>query len=266
MESLSTLVQSPLFSRLFIVIASLAMVAFFWWRAGSIHSVLERLWRLVAGKADAHDPALKTMLITSRDLEKFQFIYRLKVETLAEVRKLAEWMDEHGVGMSRLQKMRPWVNVRSPEIVVQPPKYFRRAKFAIAAIAFLVMIGVSQFAASPNAYLQMRASKTWFKTDATSVKAPLEGWSFNAADCTADKSKITRTTGFLDTETDVICKALEEESLKPLVKQGVEFQAWTGIAVILLALAVIFFNLLAMIAAQEALDLRKRLYAVNRNC
>ncbi|WP_423739680.1 DUF6216 family protein [Cupriavidus basilensis] len=112
MESLSAFVQSPLFSRLSIVITGLALLVLFWWRAGSIHSILERLWLLIAGKAEVHDPELKSIFQKNRDLEKFRFFYRLKVEPLADVRKLAAWMEVHGVGMSRLQRMRRWVDIR----------------------------------------------------------------------------------------------------------------------------------------------------------
>lgn len=258
MESLSTFVQSPLFSRLSVILGGLILLGLFWWRAGSIHSVLDRLWRLIAGKADAHDPTVKSMLLESRDLEKFQFFYRLKVETLAEVRKLAAWMEAHGVGMSRLLKMRRWVNVTSPEVVLQPPRHYVWSHFAFGSLAMFAVAGISQFAASPDAYLQMRASKVWFKTDSTTVKAPLEGWSFDLANCATDQANVTHMTGFRETETEVICKALKDGGLKTLVKQTVEFQAWLEITGALIAIAIAFANILAAVAAQEALRLRKR--------
>jgi hypothetical protein len=259
-ESLSTFVQSPLFSRLSIFLGGLILIGLFWWRAGSIHSVLDRLWRLIAGKADVHDPAVKSILLESRDLEKFQFIYRLKVETLADVRKLAAWMEARGVGMSRLLKMRRWVDAASPEVVLQPPKYYAVSHFVFGCLAMFAMFGLVQFAASPDAYLQMRASKVWFKTDATTVRAILEGWSFDLTNCTKEPSNIAHMTGFGDSETDVICKALKEDSLKVLVKQTIEFQMWTGIVGALIAIVVAVVNILAAGAAQEARHLRKRLY------
>lgn len=124
MESLSSFVQSPLLSRASIALAGLLALAFFWWRAGSIHSVLDRIWRLIAGKADVHDPVLKALLQESRDIEKFQFIYRLKVETMNEMRELIAWMATHRVGMSKLQTMRKWIDTTSKEIIRQPPKHY----------------------------------------------------------------------------------------------------------------------------------------------
>lgn len=262
MDSLSTFVQSPLFSRLSIVSTSVALVAFFWWRAGSIHSILERLWLLIAGKTEVHTPDLKVIFQENRDLERFRFLYRLKVETMTEVRRLILWMSEHGVGMFRLQKMRSWIDVSTSEILVQPPKHFLPSRLAIACAAFLAMVCVGQLAASQFAYFQMRASKTWFKANATTVSAPLGGWTFTAAECT-DKSNLSQMTGFLDSETDVICKALQEKSIDSLVKQTVKLQSWTGLGFMLVALITAIFNILAAVAAQEAARLWKRLHVAD---
>lgn len=260
MESLSTFVQSPLFSRLSAALGGMLLIGVFWWRAGSIHSVLDRFWRLVAGKADVHDPVLKSLLLESRDIEKFQFIYRLKVETMADIRNLAAWMEEHRVGMVRLQKMRRWLDVNSAEMVRQPPKHYVLSRFLVACLAMLALLGISQLAASHNAYLQMRTSKVWFKTDAITVKAPLEGWSFNQAKCAIDRDALTQLTGFNATETEAICNALNNDGLKPLVKQTIEFQVWVGIAGIVVALGLALTNIGAASAAQAALCLRKQLY------
>ncbi|WP_157122934.1 DUF6216 family protein [Pandoraea vervacti] len=260
MDSLSTFVQSPLFSRLSVVLGGLIVVGLFWWRAGSIHTVLDRLWRLVAGKADVHDPVLKSLLLESRDIEKFQFIYRLKVETMVDVHKLAAWMETRGVGMARLQKIRRWVDVTSAEVVSQPPRHYVRSHCVFGCMAMLTILGISQLAASHDAYLQMRTSKVWFKTDAVTVKAPLEGWSFNLAKCQDDRTKLANLTGFNASETNAICNAFKDDRLKALVNETVKWQAWTGIVGMLIAIFVAIINILAAGAAHEALRLRKRLY------
>lgn len=260
MESLSSFVQSPLFSRASIALAGLCALAFFWWRAGSIHSVLDRIWRLIAGKADVHDPVLKALLQESRDIEKFQFIYRLKVETMNEMRELIAWMATHRVGMSKLQTMRKWIDTTSKEMIRQPPKHYVPSHLGLATLAMIVIMGLGPLAGSHDAYLQMRASKVWFKTDAVTVKAPFEGWTFRQDQCASNRSVLAQITGFSQSETEAICDALKNDGLKPLVKQTVEFQAWTGIVGIAIALIFAFTNLGAAISAQAANRLRKKLY------
>lgn len=258
MDSFSSFVQSPLFSRLTVASLSVGLVAFFWWRAGSIHSILERLWFLIAGKTEVHNTDLKAIFQENRDLERFRFLYRLKVETMHDVRKLVLWMSENGIGMFRLQKMSAWIDVRTPEILVQPPRRFVPIRLTIACASFLTMVCVGQLAASQFAYFQMRESKIWFKTDATTISAPLGGWTFTAAEC-SNSSRLSQITGFLESETEVICKGLQEKSIDSLVKQTVKFQSWVGLGFMLITLITAILNILTAVAAQEAARLWKRL-------
>jgi hypothetical protein len=258
-ESLSALAQSPLFSKLSIVIAGLILVGLFWWRAGSIHIILDRIWRLIAGKTEVHDSVLKSLLVESRDVEKFVFFYRLKVETMEEIHKLATWMRKHSIGIARLQKMRPWVDVNSPQIVLQPPARYVLHRFLIALLTMGATAVISPAPFVHEAFLQMRASTVWFKTDAVSVQAIWGGWKFNRLQCLADRSAVAKLTGFNIGETNSICDALNNDGLKPLVEQTVTIQKWIGIAFVLSAFAVGLHNLFAAISAQEAVNLRKKI-------
>jgi hypothetical protein len=258
-ESLSTLIQSPYFSKLLIPLGGLLAIALFWWRAGSIYALLDRLWLLVAGKADVHDPVVKALLQESRDIEKFNYTYRLKVETMAAIHKLDRWKRTHEIGMFQLQKIRSWIDVNSTGLVRQPPKHYVLTCWILALLISLSMLAISQFAASPNAYLRMRESTVWFKTDAVIVKAPLKGWSFNAEKCATDKTDITRMTGFKVSETDAICKALKGDALKQLVEQSVKFQRRLGITGTLIMAAIATIILLAANSAAAASRLNMRL-------
>lgn len=261
-ESLSTLIQSPPFSKLAITLGGLIAIAlFWWWRTGSLYAPLDRLWHLVAGKADVHDSVVKALLQESRDIEKFNYTYRLKVETVAAIHKLDKWRRTHEIGMSQLQKIRFWIDVNSPELVRQPSRYHIWVCWLLAFLISLSMFTISQFAASHDAYLRMRESTVWFKTDAVIVKAPLDGWSFDAEKCATDKTGITQLTGFNASETDALCKALKGDALKQLVKQSVKSQRWLGIAGTLITAAMVTIILLSASSAAAALRLIKRLHS-----
>lgn len=234
-------------------------IIFFWWRAGSIHSVLDRLWRLIAGQTEASDPVLKVLLQESRDIEKFQFTYRLKVETMAELHKLTDWMATKNVSMMRLQKVRRWVNVASTEIISLPPKHYAAWRLLFSFITLLSMMPIGLFSSSPDAYLRMRASAVWFKTDGITVNSLMERWSFALQQCQIDKSLIVKTTGFNQSEAESICKALEDGSVKELAAATVKSQAYLGLVGVLIAMIIVLINVPAAISAQEAIRLRKKL-------
>ena len=59
MEAFNGLVQSPWLQPLMTLLAGAVLLAWFWWRAGSIRSVLDRVWHLLAGNTDVNDPTLR---------------------------------------------------------------------------------------------------------------------------------------------------------------------------------------------------------------
>lgn len=67
-------------------------------------------------------------------------------------------------------------------------------------------------------------------------------------------------TKFLMSETDAICKALQEKAIESLVKQTVKFQSWLGLGFMLITLITAILNILTAVAAQEAVGLWKGIH------
>lgn len=261
MDSISLFAQSPLFSPLAAVLAGVALIGIFWWRAGTIHCVLDRLWRLMAGKTEIQDPALKEFDKRNRDLERFRFVYRLNIATLDDANRLIRWLEEHGLNIAMLQKIRRWVDVNSTDVVLEPPNSYILHRLIAAVLAVFVMATINHFAASNSAFLQMRESKIWFKTDLKTVDGPFDAWSFNLEECEKDKEAIKLKTGFQDSETIAICTSLKDGGLTKIVKKTVKLQRWTGAFTTSAALAIAFFCIITVGAANEARKLRRKLYS-----
>lgn len=234
--------------------------AFLWWRAGSIHSILDRIWRLIAGKAEVQNATLKSFLQANRDLEKFRFIYGLKVETIVDLNKLIKWMEKHSLSISALQKVRRWVDPRSPEILMKPPQSYIKAKIFTVGVVSVIFLGCNYLGTSRSTIFQMKQSKVWFKTDATTIDAPLGGWSFNSSSCEGNIEGVMRETGFLTHEAAEICRAMKGDSLKALVRQDLKTQRAIGVLGMTLALVTMLYSIFTAVAAQEATRLRKKLY------
>lgn len=265
MESLSTIAQNPLFSHAFVLIGVLVAACYFWWRAGSIYSMLDRLWRLVAGKTDVHDPVLKSLLQESRDIEKFIFTYRLKVRTVADIHRLQTWLKTHEIGISQLQKIRRWVDFKVAELVSPPPRNFAITRIVFGCVAVFVAICISPVSTSHNAYLQMRVSKVWFKTDGITVQAPFERWSFDSAACSESRANLMQLTGFNAVEADAICSAFKDGSLKGLIKETVRWQMGLGLVGVLIAIALACAGFMDAHIALEAQRLREQVYPNGAN-
>lgn len=182
METVSSLLRSPPLIAFAGPLLLGIVIMFFWWRSGSIYSLLERVWRLVAGKAEVSDEKLKKFILETRDVEKFRFMYGLKVERMAELHKLLEWLNANSIGISKAQMANRWINTKTREII-PVPKFYSLIRALGVALCGVALIPLLITVTSSEALLQMKGSKTWFLADATSVKGFFEDWVIDPAQC-----------------------------------------------------------------------------------
>jgi hypothetical protein len=259
LEAFNALVQSPLLQLLAPLLGGAALLAFFWWRAGSIRSVLDRVWHLLAGSTDVNDPILKEVLMNSRELERFRFTYRIRVDSLDDVHKLHAWSQKHRLDIATLSKAREWVDVTRPELIKEPPKHYVqwRVGMALSLLALVYVLGALLLPS--GALLHMKASGTYFRMQESSFQHPLWLWSVSSSDCKTNVAEVERTTGFTPEEAELICGMLLDGKAKSLIddNETVQRSMFVG-AFVLLALWSALF-LWQTGGAQAAIDLRRRM-------
>jgi hypothetical protein len=258
LEAFNALVQSPWVQPLMAVLLGVVLLLFFWWRAGSIRSVLDRVWHLVAGRTDVNDPILKELLVNSRDLERFQFTYRLKAESLADVHKLHAWSKRHRVDIAHLSKAREWVDLTQPELIKEPHRSYVAWRAVLAIAVFVVIYLFGALLLPSGAVLQMKASGTYFRLQEASIEHPYKLWAVGGPECKSNLDTVARDTGFTRDEAALICKLLEDGQSKELIDENVAAQRWLFLGA-LIFLAPWFLSLFCKVAAaQAAIALRKR--------
>lgn len=255
MESISAVFQTPSFSHVALALGAVLVPLVFWWRAGSIFTMLERVFRVAAGKSDITDPELKRFMCETRDLEKFRFIYKVKAETISEVHRLLTWMNTHKVGITDVRRAGRWIDLKSERIVSGPKKTYLLGNTIIAAVCYVAMFGLVVGASNKHALLQMKESKIWFLSDAKTVRPIFGGPKVDAVQCSAAPAEVQRAFRFTSDEAAAACAALAspEESLSVLVEQQVSSQRWLLLTIaggFLVALMITIMNLATAAAAQ----------------
>lgn len=254
MDSLISIAQSPLVATLAGPILALLSLLFFWWRVGSIHSVLERLWRFAAGKAEVQDPVLRKFIQENRDLENFRFLYGIKVEHAADIRRLKSWLDRNKIGIARLQKARKWVDIRSKDIIVEPTKQSGVGEIVCLTLWYTIFFLAAQAFGINDAFLQFRQSGTWFRTDGNTIRDLLDSTKVELRLCATDQQKIARQMDFSQAEVSAICLDYSNQSLEKLIKEGRRAQRILtgGVSAVALWLAILsIFRLKAMGEARK---------------
>lgn len=259
MDAFNALVQIPLVQPFVALLGGAALLAFFWWRTGSIRSVLDRVWHLLAGRTDVNDPTLKQVLVNSRDLERFRFTYRIKVDSLDDVHKLHAWSQQHRLDIAALSRAREWVDVTQPGLINEPPKFYVKRRLWLAFSLLVLVYVLGALLLSSGALLHMKASGTYFRMQASSLQHPLWLWSVASSDCKANVAAVARTTGFTRDEADLICGMLLDGKANSLIDENQAAQRWMfACALVLLALWSSPF-LWQIGGAQAAIDLRRRM-------
>lgn len=259
MEAFNALVQSPWLQPLVTLLASGALLAWFWWRTGSIRSVLDRVWHLLAGSTEVNDPILKEVLVNSRDLERFRFTYRMKVDSLDDVHKLHAWSQQHRVDIAALARAREWVDVTRADLIKDPPSAYIRWRLRLAGLLLVVVYGLGALLLPSGALLHMKGSGIYFRLQESSLKHPLWFWSVASLDCKTDVDAVVRKTGFTRDETGLICGILLDKKAKSLIDENQAVQRWMFVGALVLLGLWCFPFLWQISGAQAAIDLRRRM-------
>jgi len=223
MDTLYSFLRSPLLSLSGPLVISLVAIIF-WFRAGSTHALLERVWRLIAGKADISDKILSEFVQDTRELERFRFMYGLKVETKDELHKLISWLKINSIGIGIAQRAKNWIDIKSDVVITKPNKSYFAVRLIIVILCAIVAAFLATAGSSSSALLQMKESKIWFLTDGKIVNQYFGGWSFDKDNCISSKESIAKTSQFSEEEISMLCKALNNGDLKSFVSKTVEQQ------------------------------------------
>jgi len=93
----------------------------------------------------------------------------------------------------------------------------------------LLAIAASSITTSNLALLQMKATGTWFLSDAKSVKPIVGDWVIDNTRCENKPAELVLGTGFSENEATLICDALKADGLNELVKTTTRQQEIFGL-------------------------------------
>jgi hypothetical protein len=271
MELISTFVQSiipkiiEITSILLIIISIITVVV----RSGFNHIIWDRLWGLVAGKADAQDSTLKQFLLEERDIERFRVITGIKIKSLEEMHKLIELGQNKDIRLPRFANIKRWIDFNSPQIVHKPSNINIAWRTALAIlsllflICFIILTGIASTTITTDAYLTTNKSKITFKTDGEIVRGIFNQWSFNSSDCIKDKTELIAKTHLSEQEINGICNALNTNYFKINVKNAIRKQLFLLIIFSVIVIWLVISSMASALMAKEAKKIYNILYSSN---
>lgn len=261
MESISLLIDSPSFVKAATLAIALVAIATYWIRTGSINSLLERLWRMAVDKDDANDARLKEFMQEARDLEKFRFIYGIKVKSMGKLHRFLNWQKENNIGIEQSQKIRQWIDTEAEEMLICPPHNYLWKKYAYLVASLLLIVGASLLANYSSVLLSLKTTKTLVTAEHTKVSGTVSDWAISREDCESASKTIQAPQGLGAEERKIICKLLTDDSYAAFIDKTVKEQKQIGLMFCIIGICLFIYFGRKFTAAVEARRLKKRLEA-----
>ncbi|UUY07732.1 DUF6216 family protein [Pseudomonas sp. J452] len=221
-------------------------------RAGSAVFLLDRLWRVLGGKKDFHDPSLQDEHHRLSDFEKYNYSRGIRFQSYKKIEEARLWLQERDIGMEELVRVKSYFNsndvsIRAPRIISH--KLLNRAML----VMFLFGAAVTAIAQAPAALLTIKKTGTVIWASTSEVRS-WDGlsWRVTADDCVSGNVHLD------EHDKKVVCDILTEDGVESVLKEAMLSQRI--LAIFIWAM----IGLLAYVAAREysiarqALELHKR--------
>jgi hypothetical protein len=256
MEPISSMLRSPI-SALSGPALILLLIAIFWLRAGSMHTLFERVWRLAAGKADVGDAKLKEFIQVTKDLERFRFMYGVKIETTHDLYRLFEWLNKYKIGVGLAQKSKRWIDIKSAEIINPPSFKHIAAQCSTLLISIPLVFACGQLIVAHSTLLQIKSSGASFITDGKSSKYWEKWWRLEDVKCSTTSVPQNQNSGMSDADAGLICQLMKDGEIKPVVEDSIRLQKATGMVLGSMSLIWLTLTFIRINAFDAAIKIKK---------
>jgi hypothetical protein len=221
-------------------------------RAGSAVFLLDRLWRILGGKKDFHDPSLQDEHHRLSDFEKYNYSRGIRFQSYKKIEKTRLWLQEHDIGIEELVRVKGYFNckdisIKAPNIVAH--KILNRVTFTM----FLVGALFTLLAQAPLAILTIKKTGTVIWASTTEVRS-WDGltWKVTPDDCA--KGNV-----FLgDHDKKVVCDIFIEKDVESALEEAMLSQKLLAIFTWAMIGFLAFMAAREYSIAKQALELSER--------
>lgn len=251
----------------FLILALTVVLSFLiaWYRAGTILSISERVWRLIVGKGEITDPKLLKFNKEMKDIELFNFVYGLKVQSIEKMHQVIEWIEQHKLDYVDVRRAKKWIDIKT--LVVQSPEKSNTRWTFVALIFCIALMSLSSIAmGSKSALLQFKESGVWFFLDQNEARGLRGNWTLKATQCDGSKKGVRLVAELTEDESNVICESFKDKGLADYLQKTVRTQRIFSGYIFLIALGFIYSIVKHRLGILAAERIKETLVSNKVNC
>lgn len=259
METLTSLAQNPLFIKVFGTVGPIAFTIFFWRRVGSIYSILEHMWRLIAGKSEPRNDILNNFIRENRELERFRFVYGLKIRSSKQLNTLLIWINDNDLAISQIKHIWRWIKI-SDRVNITFSKRIEYRKIIFVFVTIIPVLFISIYLIScGRTFIHFKNSGAWLSIDQNTVQRAIWGAQIDLQSCNNEPDLVAKTINFSEPEVTVLCQAFKDNSMEGVISEGLIEQHRIGAIVYITGLLCFSWIKFRKDAINEAIFIQKSL-------
>lgn len=262
-----TLTNLPALASLIYAIAFGAVLLYIYNRAGSMHFLRDRAWRIMGGKSDFYIPSLQKLKLEARELEHFRFEFGVPARTIQEIQKFETWIKANYLSLKDIATAREYIDWKDyDQLKLKDRNLGRIGKiFTALGIIFLVLAVLSFWAVTPNYLMARFDDSPYFYISTKKTRLTIFGEStINKATCADETTliKISKEGKFPLQRIKIICEAYSDDKQLVSIAKKIKEQRTAAFSLsILFGLVMIYFarESAKVYAAQRVRDSLKQL-------
>ena len=98
------------------------LLLFVYFRSGSGHIILERLWRIFSKGTKITDAKIREFNQEQSDISNFKFMHRVNVERISDAHRLIAWIEENKLTIRKVAAARHWIDTKKDSFISEPKK------------------------------------------------------------------------------------------------------------------------------------------------
>lgn len=229
----------------FAVLLFLAIIFYYFYRAGSIYFFIDRLWKIASGKDKFDNKDIDKLWNEVRDIEAFQFKTRLSIKSLSQVENIKKFVDEKNLVWRDLIPVARYFDVDSLK--------FRESRYGVWAAGHLIIALITySLISAPSIFYPRYKNAAYLYFKETNInfeyygnKVLIKGIEVNKEKCNANSQALDEMikSGVSTENANAICKSLNSDDktyyIDTIKQQKAMAIVWGGI---FLLLSIIFFR------------------------
>jgi hypothetical protein len=239
-------------------LAIFIILAFFYWRSGSSHPIILKIWLVMFGQSEVSSTSIKRFADDQLDLMKFRYLTGIKAATLQRAERLIGWSNDNDIELRLIRNAGKYFDIEKPgpteALLKLVPSHvlWRMLPLALIAPFLIISLGTTQY---NRAVIKVLATENYFTVDREYVTHLFDNKRIYLEDCSSLKDS-----EFIDkVSLKVLCEIHSSQAASNILADYIETQKQAALLASAYMLAVFLWVLKGIMRADAALKIKKAL-------